>query len=564
MQDDAEAGQSGAEPVTGNAAAPAGKPVGPAAAVGWKDWLLAASVVAACLFAALFGWALHGWNALKPLAPTAYTQRVFAAGAALQPAAVSVYEPTYAGYAGLSEVAFPQYNVNRTLPFLVFAPKSASEVQRILQTAVANAIRVSVRGGGHNYAGWSQVGTYNTDAAGAAQSSATINMRNLDAVTLVEDWNGFGPALRIGAGATFSQVYTAMGPPTNYFDTYSVVGGMCPTVGVAGFYLGGGLGYLTRKYGMGSDNVLQLTLVLANGSDTVVANSTTHADLYWALRGGGGPSFGVVTEFVVQLHPVASTSGYTFGELCGGNTTDTIRAGLGRLANYTATDDFPDWLTVDPRLVKRVGIENADHTGLCYLIYSLANYTATLDALRPILFGNETGVLGNFTTYQAMVAANAAAKNYQRVAQWPVLNRAYVIGPMNASIIDVWVGLYDALPTNCYIQALVMSGPAVARLPTNATAFPYRGRVTYAADSECDVTPGQEAAIDAHLASYVQRMAPYALGGYLNFPWNDLPDYGTAYWGDNYPRLRQIRQAYNPLANANNPLYYPKGYVELP
>ena len=96
-------------------------------------------------------------------------------------------------------------------------------------------------------------------------------------------------------------------------SSYVVVGSVCLTVGVSGFTLGGGYSMLSRYLGLAIDNLVSVTMVTANGSSVVVANSTVHSDLFWALRGGGGGNFGAVTRFSFQLHPAQPN--YVFGAI---------------------------------------------------------------------------------------------------------------------------------------------------------------------------------------------------------------------------------------------------------
>ena len=101
-------------------------------------------------------------------------------------------------------------------------------------------------------------------------------------------------------GAHLVDIYGSLGAAG-----VALPGGSCPTVGIAGLTLGGGLGVLDRRFGLTCDNLLSATVVLANGQ-VVTCSATEDPDLFWALQGGGGGNFGVVTEFTFQVHPIGS------------------------------------------------------------------------------------------------------------------------------------------------------------------------------------------------------------------------------------------------------------------
>src|SRR6267142_1281274 len=147
-----------------------------------------------------------------------------------------------------------------------------------------NGLLVAIRGGGHNGPG-----------LGSCDDGLVIDMSLMKGVR-VDPTNR---TVRVDAGCTSGDVDHA----THAFGL-AVPFGIVSTTGVAGLTVGGGTGYLTRKYGLTIDNLLEADVVLANGS-FVTASKSQHSDLFWALRGGGG-NFGVVTSFLFQAHAVST------------------------------------------------------------------------------------------------------------------------------------------------------------------------------------------------------------------------------------------------------------------
>ncbi len=304
-------------------------------------------------------------------------------------------------YNAATFVSFPQYNIPSLLPYFTVLPTTVEQVQRALKCAKRYNLKVSIKGGGHNYAGFSQA------PLGGFQISLQ-SMRNFSYV----NFNGT-PALRTQPGVAFGDTYGFL---NEYHPDLLLAGGLCPSVGIVGFHLGGGMGPLSRLYGVGCDNLLQATMLTVNGSDLVVANETSNPDLFWALRGGGGPSFGVVVEMIIRLNPNPHQN-FSYGEFCVGTDISNITANLQKYAAKLAIEDFPDWLTVHWRLVKR---RPPKLSGLCYLIYSIRNASETEAAIArsigenqvfqsqgPLKGDPEWAFIQEHPTYMEMVAANA-------------------------------------------------------------------------------------------------------------------------------------------------------------
>src|SRR6185369_14459151 len=162
-------------------------------------------------------------------------------------------------------------------------------------------LRLVIKGGGHSYQGTS-----------CAPDSLLIWMREMDRVVLHDEFVASGcagqqpsqPAVTIGAGAIWMHVYNAV---TTTAGRY-VQGGGCTTVGVAGLIQSGGFGSFSKRYGLAAASLLEAEVVTADG-ETRIANACSHPDLFWALKGGGGGSLGVVTRLTLRVHPLPEDFG---------------------------------------------------------------------------------------------------------------------------------------------------------------------------------------------------------------------------------------------------------------
>ncbi|CEH13521.1 hypothetical protein CBOM_01440 [Ceraceosorus bombacis] len=164
---------------------------------------------------------------------------------------------------------------------------SAETASKAILFAKARRIKLTIKNTGHDYLGRS-----------SGPDGLTIWTHNLKSISYVENFNGKGNALVMGSGVQADQAYTFASQ-----NGKAIALGAVATVGIAGgFAFGGGHGPLAPTRGMAVDNILQVTVVTADGTIRR-ANSETNSDLFWAIRGGGGGSWGVITETVMKVHP---------------------------------------------------------------------------------------------------------------------------------------------------------------------------------------------------------------------------------------------------------------------
>ncbi len=215
------------------------------------------------------------------------------------------------------------------------AAESAEDVAAAIDFARKVRIPIVVKGGGHSYFG-------NSNRAG----SLLIWTRPMTSITLHDDFVGDDcrpndsplPAVSIGAGAIWGEVYNAVSVKAGRY----VQGGGCLTVGVAGFVQGGGFGSFSKQFGTGAANLLEAEIVTADGAVRIV-NEAQHQDLFMALKGGGGGTFGVVTRLTMRTHELPRTIGAVRFDVQASSDT-AWRSLIGRMIGFYAETLFnPTW-----------------------------------------------------------------------------------------------------------------------------------------------------------------------------------------------------------------------------
>ena len=206
-------------------------------------------------------------------------------------------------------------------PALIVRPVDAADVAAVIALAREQELELAVRSGGHSNAGHS-----------VSEGGLVLDLADMRSLAIDPEARTAWAEAGLTAGE-YTQAAAAYGLATGFGDTGSV--------GIGGLTLGGGVGYLVRKYGLTIDDLLAAEVVTADGQ-TLQADAKTHPDLFWAIRGGGG-NFGIVTQFVFQVHPVISDERIGHGDdlrRVGGVGQNLLISGHARVEN-----DFADRLT---------------------------------------------------------------------------------------------------------------------------------------------------------------------------------------------------------------------------
>jgi FAD/FMN-containing dehydrogenase len=412
-------------------------------------------------------------------------------------------------------------------PQAVVFCESTADVQRTVRWARKHAVRIVPRSGGHSYGGYSST------------SGVIVDVSRLNGVTL----DSGGRAV-LGAGARLIDVYDGL-----WLHGRTVPAGSCPTVGIAGLALGGGVGFASRKYGLTCDNLLEATVVLANGT-AVVANAGQYSDLYWALRGGGGGNFGIVTRLVFRTHPVGQVATYAI-EWPWSDAAKVVQAWQ-TLAPH-APDGLFSVLNLNAAVGGRARITSAGQffgraDRLRELVKPLANAgTATRFTVtsRSYLDAQEmwAGCSGTIAECHLPPQGHLGRSTFKGKSSFA--SKPLSLQGINAMIRQI--GARITTGSGSGIILLDSYGGAINRVQKDATAFVHRDALfsmQYLA--YWDVSAAAEPNI-RWLRNFYAAMRPHVSPfAYQNYIDPDLSKWGRAYYGTNLDRLVGVKERYDP------------------
>lgn len=235
-----------------------------------------------------------------------------------------LFLPGDAGFAESSKLKNPRLEDDgQRQPAAVVVAQSTADVQEAVNFAAAfDELAFSVKSTGHCYNGNC-----------LAKDSLHLDLSEMNEVQIEESANGEITA-RAGPGVVFHQIYEAC----EEYGAVVAVGGMGSSVGMVGFSSGGGHGPLVRRFGLGADQLVSTTVVLADGS-VVVADAENHSDLFWAIRGGGGGTWGVQVENQIRVHRAQNVYSLScFYPMASGRGADAVDVGTPVLAAFLGTD----------------------------------------------------------------------------------------------------------------------------------------------------------------------------------------------------------------------------------
>jgi len=442
--------------------------------------------------------------------------------------------PGQSGYETHRRVANARFDA--VLPQALVRCASAADVTAALAFARQTGLPLVPRGGGHGYVG-------DSTGPGLVIDLAPMNSVALD-----------GEIAMVGAGATLADVYAAL-----LDQGLCIASGSCISVGIAGITLGGGVGVIDRAYGLTCDALLSAQVATADGR-VLDCDSHQHPELFWALRGGGGGNFGVLTSLRLQTHAQSPMlqfqAQFAFDDLAAVMS-----------AWQAWPQDLPDQIGSQLLLTPQGGVGGGP--GCLLWGYGVGAH-GTEAALSPYWQGllarigrqplsnrlqarsyREVmlGACNNLTLAQCHLPSQQATGVLPRVAM--AASSDFFDAPLDAAGIQaLGVAVRQRRGAGPGAVILNLMGGAIARLAPEASAFVHR-RALFSAQYLSEYAPGTPAATVDDGAQWAHGMRtlmrPWSNGrAYQNYLDALITDPGPAYYGTNLTRLQQVKRSYDP------------------
>lgn len=395
-------------------------------------------------------------------------------------------------------------------PGLIAQCSDEDDVVRAVKFARQNNILVAIRGGGHNVAG-----------RALCDDGIVIDLSAMNGVVV----DPAARTVRVQGGALLGDIDGATHP-----HGLAVPTGVVPKTGIAGLTLGGGVGWLVRKYGLTIDNLLECEVVTATG-ERLIANNETNADLFWGLRGGGG-NFGVVTSFLFKAHPVST--------VLAGLILYPREEAVAVLRHYCAfMPSAPEELTAYAGMISTPDGIPVVAVIVCYcgdlaegerVVAPLRTFGSPMvDAIKPM----------PFLDMQRLIQDSFPDNAYN---YW----KSTFLGEMTDDVLDVIVEHANRMQSPLSSVILEFYAGAASRIGHDDTAFAQR-RAEFNVGLMAQWTDAGEN--ERHInwtRDVAKALEPHSSSSLLNFMSGDSPEAIKVAFGSNLARLVDVKTKYDP------------------
>ncbi|CAG8507763.1 15066_t:CDS:2 [Acaulospora morrowiae] len=418
-------------------------------------------------------------------------------------------------------------------PAVIVYATSVEDVQTSVKCATTLKIGITARSGGHSY---EKYGT------GGRDGVLVVDLANLNNITI----NNSKKTAVIGAGNKLGPIYYTLSQ-----SGFLIPAGSCPSVGVGGHSMGGGYGLYGRKFGLASDHISSVNMVNANG-DLITASTDENPDLFFALRGAGGGSYGIVTDITFNLSPVPPTvTSFTL-------TYDPSKLQLTFDAMNQVGTSLPAEMTISlsisPNNVQIVGV----HLGSSESAQSALKKFIKVSSPTDTQFNEETFfasvVRMGFQGFQGTINPTHHPNSFKAKSFFvksPGLSSAGVQSINN---------FLNTIECSTFAEFDLFGGGAANSIAPDETAFVHRDTLyliqlytTLTGDESTDKICLDK--LTSFGITFQKRFTSYF--SYQNYIDRDLQDWQHRYYGSNFERLTKVKQKYDPKNLFNFPQSIP-------
>ncbi|KAG0055623.1 hypothetical protein BGZ83_007923 [Gryganskiella cystojenkinii] len=437
-------------------------------------------------------------------------------------------------------------------PQVIILASSVQDVQLAVQCASAAMIPIAPRSGGHSFEGYS---------IGGQDGSMVLDLTGMSSVKVIKGSGSTPTTAKVGAGIRLGKLYLDL------FNQggWTLNGGTCPSVGVGGHTLGGGFGLLARKYGLLADRILEMQVVNAQGKILTVS-ATQNADLFYALRGAGGGSFAVVTEFTfLPLKPASKVTSFSY-QWKFSDVTKVMKAYSDIL--HKATRDLGVTLNLGPGGPELMGIfqgTKSKQASAMAAFFKAVPKPKSSDVRESRYIDAQlrwAWVQGGSDSSTNINALALTGKYHTGDSRYTKGKSIVYSSALKSSTIDVlktWTGQKPKGATANYVIADIWGG-AVQDTAVESTSFVHRqartvfelvvewDQSTKPQPGKADCQPCLQWINDFHVALVKDYNAYYdqPLSGYQNYIDMDMPNWLQAYYGSATSKLQQIKSSVDP------------------
>ena len=403
-------------------------------------------------------------------------------------------------------------NINASIPLyprIIIFCQNKIDVQNAYRWAVRRSIPFRIRSRRHHFENYSLI-----------NDGIIIDVSEMNKIHV----NGEKSIAKIEAGAKLGDVYDTL---WKYRKT--IPAGTSADIGITGLTLGGGIGYLTRFYGLTCDQLLEVECINATGH-IIKASNKSNRDLFWALHGGGGGNFGIVTSLTYQLHAINKVNLFTIEW-----DWSDFQSALIAWQKWAIHADNELTTSIKMKANKTIiaeGIYLGNLENMKKLIYSLRN------ECKPQKFQiKETTFIHAFRYFNN--PNENLPSSFKR-------SGSFIEKILSFEAVSKVKQLLEQAPNEQTFFKLQSLGGKMAEIQPKETAFYYR-KALMVQEYRTDWTKQEEGWKGFRWIENVrQTLSNYTFGEYVNFPDRSIPNWGKGYYAENYPRLRQIKNDFDP------------------